>query len=205
MNYLNLLINPVKFFKQVAEKEKVSLLIPIVILLIIVGLTAVLAGVQVSTLDMPAEQLGMVKAIAIGGGIISVIIGLAIAVMVKAAIFNLVLKKMGGEGSFKIAVYVVGLTYFPKIFQTILNIVFFKPIDIKATAEMDWVAFFAGFVNVFNIWQIVLTIIGLAVVYQVSYKKAAIPVLGFEIVSVGLTLGSTLLALKSTAGLSTLS
>ncbi|AFA49057.1 YIP1 family protein [Acetobacterium woodii] len=205
MNYLNLLINPVKFFKQVAEKEKVSLLIPIVILLIIVGLTAVLAGAQVSTLDIPAEQQGLVKGMAIGGGIISVIIGLAIAVMVKAAIFNLVLKKMGGEGSFKIAAYIVGLTYFPKIFQTILNIVFLKPIDIKATAEMDWVAFFAGIFSVFNIWQIVLTIIGLAVVYQVSYKKAAIPVIGLEIVSAGLTLGSTLLALKSAAGLSTLS
>lgn len=205
MNYLNLLINPVKFFKQVAEKEKVSLLIPIVILLIIVGLTAVLAGTQVSTLDMPAEQLGMVKAFAIGGGVIAAIIGLAVAVAVKAAIFNFVLKKMGGEGSFKQATYIVGLTYFPKIIQTIINIIFLKPVDMNAVAKMDWVGFFAGIVNVFNIWQIVLTIIGLAIGYGVSYKKAAIPVIGFEVVAAGLSLGSSLLAIKSAAGLTTLS
>ncbi|WP_296558969.1 Yip1 family protein [uncultured Acetobacterium sp.] len=203
MNYLNLLINPVKFFKQVSEKEKLSLLIPIMIIIIIGGLTGVIAGNVVGGMDLPADQMGMIKTISIVTGIFSAIISLAIAMVVKAAIFNLVLKKMSGEGSFKSAVYVVGLSYFPKIFQSILNIFFQKPIDMTKVYEMDWVAFLGGIFSVFNIWQIILTIIGLALVYGVSYKKTAIPVLGLEVVAAGLGLGISLISLNSMAGLST--
>jgi hypothetical protein len=203
MNYLNLLINPVKFFKQVSEKEKLSLLFPILIIVIIGGLTGVIAGNVVGGMDLPADQMGMIKTISVVTGIISSIISLAIALVVKAAIFNLVLKKMGGEGSFKTAVYVVGLSYFPKIFQSIINIFFQKPIDMTKVYEMDWVAFLGGIFSVFNIWQIILTIIGLALVYGVSYKKTAIPVLGLEVVAAGLGLGISLISLNSMAGLST--
>ncbi|HAZ06619.1 MAG TPA: hypothetical protein DCY58_11085, partial [Acetobacterium sp.] len=101
MNYLYLLINPVRFFKQVAEKEKHSLIIPILIIAMIGCLTGVIAGNVVGTMDLPADQMGMVKTISIVTGIISGIISVAVAMVVKAAIFNLVLKKMGGEGSFK--------------------------------------------------------------------------------------------------------
>lgn len=73
-NYLYLLINPVKFFKQVAEKEKVSLLIPILIIAIIGCLTGVIAGNVVGSMDLPADQMGMVKTISIVTGIISGII-----------------------------------------------------------------------------------------------------------------------------------
>lgn len=203
MNYLSLLINPVKFFKQVSEKEKLSLLIPIMIIIIIGGLTGVIAGNVVGGMDLPADQMGMIKTISIVTGIFSAIISLAIALVVKAAIFNLVLKKMGGEGSFKTAVYVVGLSYFPKIFQSIINIFFQKPIDMTKVYEMDWIAFLGGIFSVFNIWQIILTIIGLALVYGVSYKKTAIPVLGLEVVAAGLGLGISLISLNSMAGLST--
>lgn len=203
MNYLNLLIHPVKFFKQVAEKEKVSLLIPILILVIIGLVSGVVAGNMVATMDLPAEQIGTVKIVAIITAIISGIISLGIAMVVKAGIFNFVLKKMGGEGSFKTAVYVVGLTYFPKIIQSILNIFFQKPIDMTTIAQMDWVSFLGGIFSIFNIWQVVLTIIGLAVVYGVSYKKAAIPVIGMEILTAGLGLGIKLISINSMAGLTT--
>ena len=203
MNYLYLLINPVKFFKQVAEKEKVSLLIPILIIAIIGCLTGVIAGNVVGSMDLPADQMGMVKTISIVTGIISGIISVAVAMVVKAAIFNLVLKKMGGAGTFKTAVYVVGLSYFPKIFQNNLNIFFQKPIDMTKVYEMDWVAFLGGIFSIFNIWQLVLTIIGLAIVYGVSYKKTAIPVIGLEVVAAGLSLGVSLISLNSMAGLST--
>ncbi|MDP2842514.1 MAG: hypothetical protein Q8O06_02585 [Acetobacterium sp.] len=69
--------------------------------------------------------------------------------------------------------------------------------------EMDWIAFLGGIFSVFNIWQIILTIIGLALVYGVSYKKTAIPVLGLEVVAAGLGLGISLISLNSMAGLST--
>lgn len=203
MNYLNLLIHPVKFFKQVAEKEKVSLLIPMLILVIIGLVSGVVAGNMVATMDLPAEQIGTVKIVAIITAIISGIISLGIALVVKAGIFNFVLKKMGGEGSFKTAVYVVGLSYFPKIIQSILNIFFQKPIDMTTIAQMDWVSFLGGIFSIFNIWQMILTIIGLAVVYGVSYKKAAIPVIGVEVLAAGLGLGIKLISINSMAGLTT--
>ena len=68
---------------------------------------------------------------------------------------------------------------------------------------MDWVAFLGGIFSIFNIWQLVLTIIGLAIVYGVSYKKTAIPVIGLEVVAAGLSLGVSLISLNSMAGLST--
>lgn len=201
MNYLNLLIHPVKFFKQVAEKEKLSLLIPILILVVIGLISGVVAGNVVSTMDLPEAQIGTVKIVAIVTAIISGIISLGVALVVKAGIFHLVLKKMGGVGSFKTAVYVVGLSYFPKIIQSILNIFFQKPIDMTTVSQMDWVSFLGGIFSVFNIWQLVLTIIGLAVVYGVSYKKAAIPVLGVEVLAAGLGLGVSLFTINSMAGL----
>lgn len=203
MNYLNLLIHPVKFFKQVAEKEKLSLLIPILILVVIGLISGVVAANAVSTMDLPAEQVSTVKIITIITAIIAGIITLGIALVLKAGIFNLVLKKMGGEGSFKTAVYVIGLSYFPKIIQSILNVFFQKPIDMTKVSQMDWVSFLGGIFSIFNIWQIALTIIGLAVVYGVSYKKTAIPVLGFEVVMAGLSLGITLFSLNSMAALTT--
>lgn len=203
MFYLNLLIHPVKFFKQVNEKEKVSLLIPILILVVIGLISGVVAGNVVSTMDLPEAQIGTVKIVAIITAIISGIISLGIALVLKAGIFNFVLKKMGGQGSFKTAVYVVGLTYFPKIIQSILNIFFQKPIDLTKVSQMDWVSFLGGLFSVFNIWQVVLAIIGLAVVYGVSYKKAAIPVIGFEVLSAGLGLGISLFTINSMAGLAT--
>lgn len=203
MNYLNLLIHPVKFFKQVAEKEKLSLLIPILILVVIGLISGVVAANLVSTMDLPAEQVGTVKIITIITAIISGIISLGVALVIKAGLFNLVLKKMGGEGSFKTAVYVIGLSYFPKIIQSILNIFFQKPIDMTKVSEMDWVSFLGGIFSVFNIWQVVLTIIGLAVVYGVSYKKTAIPVISFEVVMAGLSLAITLFSLSSMAALTT--
>nr|WP_320025464.1 Yip1 family protein [uncultured Acetobacterium sp.] len=203
MNYLNLLIHPVKFFKQVAEKEKLSLLVPILILVIIGLISGVVAANLVSTMDLPAEQIGMVKTVTIITAIISGTISLGVALVIKAGIFNLVLKKMGGEGSFKTAVYVIGLSYFPKIIQSIMNVFFQKPIDMTKVSQMDWVSFLGGIFSVFNIWQVVLTIIGLAVVYGVSYKKTAIPVLGFEVVMAGLSLGITLFSLNSMAALTT--
>lgn len=203
MHYLNIFIHPAQFFKQWIAKEKVSLLIPILIITVIGLLSGIIAGNAVSSMNIPTEQMAMVKGIAIGSGILSSIIGLGIAVVIKAGIFNFVLKKMGGEGSFKTAVYVVGLSYFPKICQCILNIFFQKPIDMNKVYEFDWVPFLAGIFSIFNIWQIVLTIIGLSVVYGLSYKKTAIPVIGLEVLSAGLTLGTTLLTANSMAGLST--
>jgi len=205
MNYLYLLIHPVKFFKQLLDREKLSLLIPIIILIIISIFSGLIAGNAVSTMNIgiAADQMATIKWITVGTGIFSGFIGLGIAVVVKAGILNFVLNKMGGAGKFKTAVYVIGLSYFPKIIQSILNLIFQKPIDVSKAYAFDWVAFLGGVFSIFNIWQIIITIIGLSVVYGVAYKKTAIPVIGLEVLAAGLSLGTSLLATNSMSGIST--
>ena len=200
MNLINLFIHPIKYFKEIGEKEKVSLLAPIVILVIIGVLTGLTAGNTVSSMELPEEQLGSIQGLAIGFGIFSGIIGLGIALVLKTGIFHFVLKKMKGNASFKSAIYVVGISYFPKIFQGILNLIFQKPLDLNTIYEFNLVNYLAGIINVFNIWQIVLTIIGLSIVYGVSYRKTAIPVIGFEVLAAGFTLATTLITASSMTG-----
>jgi len=200
MNLINLFIHPIKYFKEIGEKEKVSLLAPIVILVIIGVLTGLTAGNTVSSMELPKEQSGAIQGLAIGFGIFSGIIGLGIALVLKTGIFHFVLKKMKGNASFKSAIYIVGISYFPKIFQGILNLIFQKPLDLNTIYEFNLVNYLAGIINVFNIWQIVLTIIGLSIVYGVSYRKTAIPVIGFEVLAAGFTLATTLITASSMTG-----
>lgn len=174
------------------------------IIAIIGCLTGVIAGNVVGSMDLPAaDQMGMVKTISIVTGIISGIISVAVAMVVKAAIFNLVLKKWVAREHLKPPYTLVGLSYFPKIFQNILNIFFQKPIDMTKVYEMDWVAFLEIF-SIFNIWQLVLTIIGVSrCLWCQLQKKPLIPVIGLEVVAAGLSLGVSLISLNSMAGLST--
>jgi len=200
MNLINLFIHPIKYFKEIGEKEKVSLLAPIVILVIIGVLTGLTAGNTVSSMELPKEQSGAIQGLAIGFGIFSGIIGLGIALVLKTGIFHFVLKKMKGNASFKSAIYIVGISYFPKIFQGILNLIFQKPLDLNTIYEFNLVNYLAGIINIFNIWQIALTIIGLSIVYGVSYRKTAIPVIGFEVLAAGFTLATTLITASSMTG-----
>ncbi|KNZ40975.1 Yip1 family protein [Acetobacterium bakii] len=201
MNLINLFIHPKKYFTEINEKEKFSLLAPIVILVIIGVLTGLTAGNTVSSMGLPEEQMGSIQGLAIGFGIFSGIIGLAIALVLKTGIFHFVLKKMNGTASFKSAIYVVGISFFPKIFQGIINLLFQKPLDLNTIYEFNIVNFLAGIINIFNIWQIALTIIGLSIIYGVSYRKTAIPVIGFEVVAAGFTLVTTLITANSMAGI----
>jgi len=125
MNYLNLLINPVKFFKQAAEKEKQSLLIPILIIAIIGGLTGVIAANTASSMELPADQMGMIKTISIVTAVIFTIIGVSVGMVVKAAIFNLVLKKWVGKVLLKPPFMWWGLTISPR-FSRVFSTFSFK-------------------------------------------------------------------------------
>ncbi|HEY5556517.1 Yip1 family protein [Acetobacterium sp.] len=203
MNFINLFIHPVKYFTQIKEKEKTSLIIPIVILVTIGIISGFRAGNVLSGMELPADQAAGLQALAIGAGIFSGIIGLGIAVVVKAGIFHFILKKMKGTGTFKSGVYVVGIGYFPKIFQGIINLLFPQTIDPITVSQFDWVTLLAGVFSIFNIWQLIITIIGLSVVYGVSYRKTAIPVIGLEVISAGITFAITWFTANAITGLPT--
>jgi len=89
MNFINLFIHPVKYFRGIKEKEKISLIVPIIILLIIGIVGGIRAGNAVPGMGVPADQLAGIQAFAVGIGIFSGIIGLGIGVALKAGIFIL--------------------------------------------------------------------------------------------------------------------
>lgn len=208
MNFFNIVIHPKLFFKQQLEKEKRSLLFPILYILLISVLAGLIAGGAVDNIGLAEDQVLAVKGISIASGMIGSIVLLTLSWMIKSGILNFILKKMGGDGSFKKAVYVIGISYFPKIFHSIINVFFQKPISMEeamaSATEFDWMAFLAGTFNIFNIWQIVLVIIGLAVFYGLSYKKTALPVIGFEVMTMAISLTISFLSISSFSNLPTM-
>jgi len=107
---------------------------------------------------------------------------------------------MKGDANFKLGIYIVGIGYFPKIFQGIINLLFPQPVDFATVSQFDWVTVLAGIFSIFNIWQIVITIIGLSVVYGVSYRKTALSVIGLEVLFVGIGMAVTWFSASAMTG-----
>ncbi|WKY48872.1 Yip1 family protein [Eubacteriaceae bacterium ES3] len=204
MNYLNLLIHPVRFFRNQLEKEKLTYWIPVLIIISVSIITGIIAGNTVSQLNLPEDQVSMVKMISVASGIIGSVFSLTGGWLLKSAILNFVLKKMNGEGDFKKATYVIGISSFPMVIHAVFNLIFQGPVSLEAAYEFDWINFLSGIFNVFSIWEMILTIIGLSVFYGLSYKKTAIPVIGLKLITAAVSLVISLVSLNSLSGLSSL-
>ncbi|WKY45841.1 Yip1 family protein [Eubacteriaceae bacterium ES2] len=204
MKYLNLLIHPVRFFRNQLEKEKLTYWLPILIIIVVSILTGIIAGNTVTQLDLPDDQVAMVKMISIISGIIGSVVSMTAGWLIKSGILNFILKKMNGEGDFKKATYAIGVASFPMVFHAIFNLFFSSPVSLEMSYEFDWINFLSGIFNVFSIWELVLTIIGLSVFYGLSYKKTAVPVIGLKLVTAAVSLVISLVSLNSLSGLSNL-
>ena len=204
MNYLNLLIHPVRFFRNQLEKEKLTYWIPILIIIAVSVMTGIIAGNTATQLDLPEDQVAMVKVVSIVSGIIGSVVSMTAGWLIKSGLLNFVLKKMNGEGDFKKATYAIGVASFPMVFHAIFNLIFQEPVSLEMAYEFDWINFLSGIFNVFSIWELVLTIIGLSVFYGLSYKKTAIPVIGLKLLVAAVSLVISLVSLNSLSGLSSL-
>ncbi|MBC3797977.1 FtsX-like permease family protein [Acetobacterium tundrae] len=114
---------------------------------------------------------------------------------------------LGGIGGVSLLVACIGIvnTMTMSIYERTKEIGIMKVIGASISDIRNMFIFLGSIFSIFNIWQIFITIIGLSVVYGISYRKTAIPVIGMEVLSAGLSLSISLLTANSVAGLSTTS
>lgn len=198
-NLINLIINPFQFYRDFKEKEEVQLLLPILII-VIMGVLTIFVGYRTSmSMTTPAveganiaidSKTAMIGAV-IGG--VTGTIGLAIVWVIKSAIYNVILKKMGGHGNFKRTLYITGTAAVTGIFLMILAVVFPPKIDITAVQQsLTLIDIIKDHFNLFVIWELFLLVIGFAIDNEIPYKKAAIPVVVFHLVAMAISIAMTM-------------
>ncbi len=198
-NTINLIINPFQFYRDFKEKEEVKLLFPIVILLIM-GVLTVFVGYRtsinmtipdVSGAEAPMSSNMALVGAAIGG--VTATVGMAMMWVIKSAVYNFIFKKMGGHGNFKRTLYITGTAAVTGIFVLVLSIIFPPKIDMTAMQQsLDLFSVIRDSFNLFVLWELFLLTVGFAIEHGLSYKKAAIPVLIFHLVSVVLSIAMAL-------------
>ncbi|MBS4539060.1 YIP1 family protein [Clostridium sp. D2Q-11] len=190
------LIKPNKFFQNYKENPKVA--IHLIILLIISSITAVITkNKAMSAVDenfggLSGQELESVKNITnivtSPAAIILMTIVFSIITYLLFALFRYIFVKLvHGEGRFKQMFAIVLVTSYPVTIVALIKS--FLPLD----AEVSMLDSFLSKVNIFSIWQLVLLIIGMSVVFNISKKKSIIINIVIFLVSLSFILGGTYL------------
>lgn len=114
---------------------------------------------------------------------------------------------LGGEGTFKKTLSIIGYTYFPSMLQawlTNLTIIFFQtPITLglglllPVTEQYFTVkGLIFSSINIFSVALIILMTVGLSVAMNISKKRALFITLFFWIISQGIAIGSAALSFR---------
>lgn len=177
---MDLIFKPTKYFENIKNK-KVRLWYPAVILFFI-GLVDSLVSIYAIE-DMSIFQItaGYFPIIRFLYYIFISNFAFYLLVLLQTFLFPVIIKKLGGENkSRRYSFYILGIASFPLLIQGIIHFIF--------PATLWWqyfehrvILFFISysFLNFFNIWSVLLLIVGFAKVYNVSYKKASILYLQF--------------------------
>lgn len=184
------LIKPSKFFESYKENPKV--LIHLVIIMIISAITAMITSSKTPELvegnveGVSGEQLEMAKKMTEIFSSPVFVIGAAIVMIVLyylafALIRYMITKISNGEGTYKHMFSLVVVTSYPVVIMGLVKS--FLPIDVPT--EVSMFDTFLGKVNIFSIWQLVLLIIGMSVVFNISKKKSIIINVVIFLVSLG--------------------
>lgn len=185
-------INPQKLFEDYMQDGKyaINMVIVIVLSVIIAVVQGILfrdalkgavdsqfntmAGVDPAALGM-AQSVADVTTSPIFVGT-TTIIGVLVGIYFATLIYWLVSKIFKGTSSYSQMVGVYVISYFPvvigKIIRLIYDVIVNKPIDVNAAANLSIGNVILGHLNVFGIWQMVLLVIGIAVVARISKKKS---------------------------------
>lgn len=185
-------INPQKLFEDYLHHGKYA--IPMIIVVAISTILAVIQGIvsrdavkgavdkQINTTPgMDPNALGIVKGIADVTTspifvAVTTIVGTLIAIYFYTLIYWLVSKMFKGTASYSQMVGVYVISRFAVIIGSAINLIYTvianKPIDVNAAANLSFENVILGHLNVFGIWQMVLLVIGIAVVAGISKKKS---------------------------------
>lgn len=203
---LQIIRHPVIFFEEAQTWEKRPMWIPVLILVLTGIIGGLSAGGAVSAFSgmLTEDQAGMIKTIAIITGIIGGPIGLLLAWLIKGLIYQGILKKMSGDGDeakLNDTLFFTGIASFPLMIPAILNtiIALTGHVSLNLSGGFNVVSYLAGSINLFIIYQLFLTIIAMAKLHRLSYKKAAIPIIALEVIVAIFNLVTGLMSASSTA------
>lgn len=140
-----------------------------------------------------AVGLTQQKEMAAIGGVLAVM-GILIGWVIQSGVLHVVLCALGGKGVFRQALEIVGWAWIPLFFGSLVK-GFYSLITANSPMPQGTGlahAFLAN-TNLFIIWNMVLLVIGFAVIYGVNKPRVAVGVVGFWLVMVLLTYAGDLL------------
>lgn len=210
-------INPQKLFEDYMQDGKYAITMLIVIALSVI--VAVVQGIllrdvlkgavdsQLNTMPgMDPAALGIAQSVANVTTspifvAITTIVGTLISIYFYTLIYWLVSKIFKGTASYSQMVGVYVISRFAVLIGSVINLIYTvivnKPIDVNATANLSFGNVLLGHLNVFGIWQMVLLVIGIAVVAGISKKKS----IGVVVIIWALGLMFSLMSLGATNAL----
>lgn len=204
----NFFVNPQKLFEYYKENESYGIRLLIVILCSC-GTTFIQALISKEAIQGAINEVGKGADPATGAFVqkivgtftspmalvIMTLLSTVIAVYFMSLVYFLIAKIFKSTATYRQMVGVYLISYFPLlisgIIKTIYEAIINKPVDLAAAAEaaanVTLVDTLISKLNVFGIWQMVLLVIGIAVVGRISKKKSAAAVI--IIWAIGLAFG----------------
>lgn len=202
-------VSPIEMFKDIAREPKP--LMPI-LLLVVIALASAFMQMDVmvtylndtyASMGMPQEQIDAVMGTAKMSALIVTPLLIIFSMLVKAGFTNLLAGPLGAETTYKTTLAVVAYAYVVQALGLILRTVAtmvtgsygltFSPailVDLKTQPALS--GFLANF-DLFNIWYLVLSVIGFSIVGKVSKGKAAVAIMTPAIIFVIITAGMAMM------------
>ena len=205
---LGMFTSPGETFKYLDEKPDLiaALSVP-VIGTILVAVASTIIGIRSPQFEESMKQMpeSMSTVMKYGAPIIGAIFGVIfvlIVLLIKAGIVHVIAPFLNGKASFKKLVCILGYSTAPGLIFGVLAVlyIFLNPNDyIPFTASLGMVLTQAKVglfwyslctnIDLFAFWSLGLTIIGVAIIYKFSWKKAVAILLSLWLIGVGLQLG----------------
>ncbi|MGO1713348.1 MAG: Yip1 family protein, partial [Senegalia sp. (in: firmicutes)] len=188
---------PSRFFEEFKKNPKI--LIHFIIITILSAVTAVIAGTKTDEITNQAleglsgEQLAITEKITDVFSspaflVIGTVLVLAFTYLVSALFRYLFTKIFKGQGKFKEMFAIVIVSSYPVVIAGVIQSLFSNPsLDVTT---MDSIL---SVVNIWTIWQLVLLIVGIKVIFNISIKKSALINIGIFIVTTAVVVGSAII------------
>jgi len=199
---------PREVFQYIDEKPGIilALLIP-VLATVMISVAAIVQNFRnpqyLETMKkMPETMSNVMK---YGASVIGAIFGVVfvlIILLVQAGIIHVIAPFLNGKGSFKKLLCVLGYSSVPSLILGILSLIYI------AINQNDYIPFSASLglfftqekvglywhalsqsIDIISFWSMGLVILGVSIIYKFSWKKAAVIILAFWLLGVGLGLG----------------
>jgi|GEM_PF-4730262 len=187
-------------------RGRAGLLIPVLLIIggtifvtVTVGLTqqeqiaAELQREMAGVPDMTSEQLENLPVVAtspaaLAVGAVGAVVGALLTWVIYSGILHLAVRALGGRGVFRQAFEIAGWAWVPLFIGSLTRgtyALFTGKLPVAQGTGL--VHAFVTNTNLFNVWNMVLLVVGFSAVYGVTKKRAAVPVVGMWLLTVLLT------------------